>query len=107
MSKYQPYMEIDSNYGWDNNNFMLYPTEIIYNQNINQNNNQNINQNNLNKNNVNNHHLKICNTNHKQKKDLEIKIKKKEKEKVNDFPMAWTCYKDNHGNWICPLRGDK
>tara|TARA_Y100000589_G_C27078845_1_gene598714 strand:+ start:968 stop:1168 length:201 start_codon:yes stop_codon:yes gene_type:complete len=29
------------------------------------------------------------------------------KEKVNNFPMAWTCYKDKQGNFICPLRGDK
>ena len=26
--------------------------------------------------------------------------------KVNNFPMAWTCYKKNN-RYICPMRGDK
>ena len=27
--------------------------------------------------------------------------------KVNTFPLAWTCYKNNSGGWTCPMRGDK
>lgn len=95
MSKYQPYMEINNNYGWDNNDFMLYPNEITYNQNkeIVKNNNKTTNLNN----NIISHKINnICNNNKSIKK----------KEKLNDFPMAWTCYKNNEGNWICPLRGD-
>lgn len=25
----------------------------------------------------------------------------------NNFPLAWTCYKNNQGEWTCPMRGDK
>ena len=25
----------------------------------------------------------------------------------NNFPLAWTCYKNNQGGWTCPMRGDK
>lgn len=89
-------MEIDYNYGWNNNNFMLYPKDTILNPNDTTILNSNDIYTNTNKKNRDNNVSK-----RKHPKDLKIK-----KEKVNHFPMAWTCYKDNTGNWICPLRGD-
>mgnify|MGYP001187947885 CR=1 FL=1 len=40
------------------------------------------------------------------KKSNDTKKLSKGKKAVNNFPLAWTCYKKN-GKYICPMRGDK
>ena len=42
--------------------------------------------------------------NHSKKKPK--MAQSKQSQQVNNFPMAWTCYKKN-GKFICPMRGDK
>ena len=40
------------------------------------------------------------------RENIKIKTETNKKE-INDFPLAWTCYRNNEGGWTCPMRGDK
>ena len=86
MSFKSNFMCISSDYGYNKKDFNL------------------INENTKSEKNVNFNNLK--NNKVIEKKVIE-NFSSKSNQEVNTFPLGWTCYRNNNGKWICPMRGDK